>query len=316
MSSPQREKNTWSINDHSREKIRKELKTALSNGFDRRNPRYSEIISLSDLPIRFLHEQIFSSERPFAILKNLPIDTLSNEWEIGPAPIAEALLVGITQALGLHHFGYPEEKNGEILQDVFPISGLENTLSNAGRIKFNLHVESPFLPRIARPEAAALLALNNEAKTATRIAIVEEINSQLPKETVETLCQPYFTYRQDDSFSTNRYTLHTPPSPFLKKIDGLSESRCAIYTITNNMQAERALNAWMEVAEASALNIVLKPGELLIFNNYRCVHGRGSVEGRRWLKRIYGSRHCPLADKNDMVSIWNAISTHQTEHSF
>ncbi|PWC10288.1 TauD/TfdA family dioxygenase [Brenneria corticis] len=32
-----------------------------------------------------------------------------------------------------------------------------------------------------------------------------------------------------------------------------------------------------------------KPGDLVVFSNLRCVHGRGEIKGRRWLQRCYGS---------------------------
>lgn len=304
------------LEDGVRDRLRAEFQIALQSGFDRRERRYMEIVSRVGVPIDRLSDRVFQSRRPFAVLRNLPVDPLPEQWEVGPAPLTEAVLVGITHALGLRHFGYPEEKNGAILQDVHPISGWEQTLSNAGRIKFNLHVESPFLPRAARPEAAALIALNNEANTATRLAVVEEINSKLPVEIIERLRQPLFTYKHDDSFSMNGYTLHTPCSPFLKEIGGFEESRCGIYTRANGREAEKAVAAWQEVAEAVALDVVLKPGDILVFNNHRCVHGRGAVEGRRWLKRVYGSRHCNIVDENDLVSVWKAVGASDIDHSF
>ncbi|MDB5770051.1 MAG: asnO [Burkholderia sp.] len=189
-------------------------------------------------------------------------------------------------------------------------------MSNAGRIKFNLHVESPFLPRAARPEAAALLALNNEAKAATRIGVVDTVNQLLPPHIVDTLRLPLFAYRHDDSFKINGYALQTPPSPFLKKIDDFEESRCAIFTHAASKDGEHAVAAWMEAAEAVAVEVPLEAGDMLMFNNHRCIHGRGAVEGRRWLKRIYGSRNCPMVNDKDLVSVWNAVGAIDIDHSF
>ncbi|MCY1282802.1 arginine beta-hydroxylase, Fe(II)/alpha-ketoglutarate-dependent [compost metagenome] len=303
------------IEDNVRDQMRSEFLLTLQSGFDRRDRRYAEITLRAGVPVDLLYDRVFQSRRPFAVLKNLPVDPLPAQWKVGVAELTDAVLVGVTHALGLRHFGYPEEKNGAILQDVHPIPGWEKTLSNAGRVKFNLHVESPFLPRPARPEAAALIALNNEAKAATRIAVVEEVNARLPNEFVEILRRPLFTYKHDDSFAINGYTLHTPPSPFLKLLDGFEESRCAIYTLAESREAEEAVAAWIEAAEAVAIDIVLEPGDILVFNNYRCVHGRGVVEGQRWLKRVYGSRRCDLADDKDMVSVWSAVGA-AGDHSF
>lgn len=304
------------LTDAEREQLRIWLEQALASGFDRSSTSYADAVHRSAVPVRTIADQVFSSVTPYAVIRNLPIDHLTDGWQVGAAPLTSAVLVGLTHALGLNHFGYPEEKKGAILQNVHPISGWENTLSNAGRISFNLHVESPFLPRAARPEAAALIALNNEAKTATRIAVVANINARLPAETVRTLRQPLFSYRNDDSFEINGYTLETPRSPFLKTIDGYEESRCAIFTKAHSDVAERALAAWLESAEVEAVDVVLQPGDMLVFNNYRCIHGRGAVDGHRWLQRVYGSRDCSLADEQDLVSVWRAAGDIEIDHSF
>jgi hypothetical protein len=304
------------IDDVTRELLRNDLKEALKHGFDRCNPLFADIVRGHIASINALQERVFQSNRPFGVIRNLPVDTLSSDWDVGPSDLTDAILVGITHAIGMRHFGYPEEKDGAILQDVHPLPGWEATLSNAGRIKFNLHVESPFLPRAARPEAAALIALNNEARTATRIAIVEEVNAKLSPELIEILRQPLFSYRHDESFSLNGYTLHTARSSFLKLVDGFEESRCAIFAQAHSQEADVAVAAWMEAAEAMAIDVILEPGDILVFNNYRCAHGRGAVEGKRWLKRVYGSRICNLANADDLVSVWTAVGDTDIDHSF
>jgi hypothetical protein len=304
------------LSDKDKEALSDQMGLLLETPFDRNSKTYADAILKSAIPIQAIQDCLFNSSLPFCIVRNLPVDTFGSNGKPTAHDLTSAVLVGITHAIGLDHFGYPEEKDGAILQDVHPIEGWEDTLSNAGRILFNLHVESPFLPRAARPEAAALIAINNDAQSATRIAIVEQINSALAPEVIETLRQPLFTYRHDQSFSVNGYTLISPPSPFLKTIDGFEESRCAIFTNALNAQAEAAVQAWKQKAEETAFNLVLNPGELLIFNNYRCVHGRDAVTGRRWLKRVYGSRVVDLADDAGLVSVWSAVGSTSTDHSF
>lgn len=304
------------LTDAEREQLRNSLEKVLTSGFDPKATSYVDAVHRSAVPVRTIADQVFSSASPYAVIRNLPVERLAVGWQVGTAPLASAVLVGLTRALGLNHFGYPEEKKGAILHDIHPIAGWENTLSNAGRISFNLHVESPFLPRAARPEAAALIAINNDAKTATHVAVVAKINARLPEETLQVLRQPLFSYRHDDSFEINGYTLETPRSPFLKTIDGHEESRCAIFTKAHTLEAERALADWLEAAEMEAINVVLEPGDMLVFNNYRCIHGRGAVEGRRWLQRVYGSRDTYLADDHDLVSVWRAVGEVGIDHSY
>jgi hypothetical protein len=304
------------LTDEDRVALSDSIGLLLETPFDRTSKTYADAVLKSALPVQTIHDCLFNSRLPFCIVRNLPVDTFGTNGKPTAHDLTSAILVGITHAIGLNHFGYPEEKDGAILQDVHPIEGWEDTLSNAGRILFNLHVESPFLPRAARPEAAALIAINNDAQSATRIAIVEQINHALAPEVIETLRKPLFTYRHDQSFAVNGYTLISPPSPFLKTIDGFEESRCAIFTNALNSQAGAAVHAWKQKAEETAFNLVLNPGEMLIFNNYRCVHGRDAVTGRRWLKRVYGSRTLDLADDADLVSVWSAVGSPSTDHAF
>jgi hypothetical protein len=64
------------------------------------------------------------------------------------------------------------------------------------------------------------------------------------------------------------------------------------------------------------MNVVLEPGQLLIFNNRRCLHGRGPVEGKRWIKRIYGTDDRSLVGEDGLIDVWNALSKTVIDHSF
>ena len=179
------------LGDNDKEVLRDKMLYLLKAPFDRSSKTYADAIK-SALHVQAIHDCIFNSRSPFCVVRNLPVDTFNADGSPTAHDLTSAILIGITHAIGLNHFGYPEEKDGAILQDVHPIEGWEDTLSNAGRVLFNLHVESPFLPRMARPEAAALIAINNEAQSATRIAIVEQINDALSREVIDILRRPLF----------------------------------------------------------------------------------------------------------------------------
>jgi hypothetical protein len=273
-----------------------------------------EAVEASALPLERIGATLFGGDVPFCLLRNLPVDALAQDWAVGPAPLASSLLVGVTAALGLANFGYVEEKNGAILQDVHPIGGAEQTQSNAGRVAFHMHVESPFLPRAARPEVGALICLNNDSAAPTRIATVDLVKRQLSAAHLVALRQPDFRLRHDQSFDVNGYTL-TVDSALLKEIDGRDETRCGVHVDGLHPAAQAAVDAWKRAADAVALDLVLEPGDLLLFNNYRCMHGRGAVEGRRWLKRVYSTRDTRLLSDR-LISMWRAVGARDIDHSF
>jgi hypothetical protein len=59
--------------------------------------------------------------------------------------------------------------------------------------------------------------------------------------------------------------------------------------------AERVCRAFEEASQRATLEVALQPGDMLAFNNQRCLHGRGRFDARlgghdRWLLRSYVMR--------------------------
>ncbi len=308
--------NCYTLADNEREELRAVLTEENRSGFDRKNPNFASAMRASNIPVEKIRKQLFETEEPFFILKNLPVDQPKTKFEVSEAPYASAILAGLTASVGLRNFGYYEEKKGAILHDVFPIAGEENKHSNSGRIEFGYHVDNPFLPRIGRPEVLALISINNDAMTATHLMTVGKFKEFIPKETLAVLRESIFDFRHADSFDLNGYRVFATGSPTIKNVDGYDEIRCAVFTVSENDRAKSAIADFKQAAATHSRKIVLKPGELLIFNNHRCVHGRGEVGGWRWLKRIYGTRDDSLIDERDQMSVWNILSSKEVDRSF
>lgn len=306
----------FALSEVSRDSLRKELTRELRIGFDRKNNNFATAIRNSGIPIEKIKARLFETDEPFFIVRNLPVDQPEEKWVTSDAPYASAILAGLTASLGLRNFGYREEKAGAILHDVFPIAGAENTHSNAGRIEFGFHVDNPFLPRAGRPEVLTLVSINNDSEAATHFLTIGEIKKQLSPETVELLRSSLYDFRHADSFNLNRYRIFATGSPVIKNIDGFDEIRWAVFTISSDERAQAAIAELKELAQSHCRRFVLKPGELLIFNNNRCIHGRGEVSGWRWLKRIYGTRHESVIDADDQMSAWGLLSSVSVDHSF
>ena len=278
--------------------------------------RYADIILNSSIPIGSIKEALWSSNAPYFILNNLPRDTLPADWKISETPIASRVLLAMLGALGLDAFGYRQEKKGQILHDMFPIPGAERTFSNAGRVPFELHTENPFLPHAARPGVLMLMALNNASHTATQLACADEIVESLSPEGRRALMRPAFSFRQSDSFELNGYSVHATKTPILKIMDGWNELRWGITTASSESEGQEAISEFRTVSQRMAFDIVLEPGQLLVFNNKRCVHGRGAVEGQRWIKRVYGTDVLDCVGDDSLIDVWAALSDKKLDHSF
>lgn len=306
----------FTLDDSNRDGLRAAISREIRSGFDRKNKQFAAAIRGAGIPLERVRHQLFETDEPFFILRNLPVDQPSEKWVTGEAPFASAVLVGLTGSIGLRNFGYQEEKGGAILHDVYPIPGSESAQSNAGRIEFGFHVDNPFLPRVGRPEVLTLVSINNDSEAATHLLTIGEIKRSLPTETLNVLRQSIFDFRHADSFDLNKYKIFATNSPVIKSVDGFDEIRWAVFTLSTDARAQAAIAELKALAQAACRRIVLQPGELLIFNNNRCIHGRGEVVGWRWLKRIYGTRHESVIGADDLMSAWGLLSTPSVDHSF
>ncbi|WP_027210422.1 TauD/TfdA family dioxygenase [Burkholderia sp. WSM2232] len=306
----------FSLDDASRDELRKAISQKIRCGFDRKSNEFAKAIRGAGIPVDCIKRQLFETDEPFFILRNLPVDQPSEKWVTSDAPYASAILAGLTGSVGLSNFGYREEKGGAILHDIYPIPGSESAQSNAGRIEFGFHVDNPFLPRVGRPEVLTLVSINNDSNAATHLLTIGEIKRSLSPETLSVLRQPLFDFRHADSFNLNKYKIFATNSPVVKTVDGFDEIRWAVFTLSTDERARAAITELKALAHATCRRIVLQPGELLIFNNNRCIHGRGEVAGWRWLKRIYGTRHESVIGADDLMSAWDLLSTDSVDHTF
>lgn len=308
--------NAFRMSNYEKSQLLDALKETYQQPFDIHSTRYAQIFASSAIPVESMQRALWSSNRPYFTLSNLPHDTLPPDWKIEETPIASRILLGLLGCLGLRPFGYRQEKKGQILHDMFPVPGAEKTFSNAGRVPFELHTENPYLPRVARPSVLVLMALNNDSDTATQLVCAEDIVANLTKPHEEALRQPIFSFRQSDSFELNGYSVYANKTPIVKKINGGNELRWGITTSTTDPTGQAAIAEFREVSQGEAMNVVLKPGELLVFNNWRCLHGRGAVEGKRWIKRIYGTDDESLVGPDGLIDVWKALSGLEVDHSF
>lgn len=231
------------------------------------------------------------------LIRNCPIDDIQYLNTIPTSAsrpthkswISELVVLGMTHALGFNPFSYLQEKNGALVHEIVPLEGKKNTASSNGIVEFKLHTDGSYLPREIRPATLTLLCLNNESGTDTKLMSLESVIRELSAETIDTL-------------SSNSF-IHTPPTTFevgessqivgsiLDKVEGHWEMKIATHNCKPiHKKAEKALEQFIQVSDQKAFSHAWKIGDLLMFNNFRCLHGRGKIAGKRWLQRCYGSR--------------------------
>lgn len=228
----------------------------------------------------------------YYLLKGLPLDDVIPEPPnagvkiINTPIVTEGVLLGVTGLLGYYPFSYREEKNGAIVHNITPIKGLEGEKSSNGVVDFSFHTDAAYLNRQIRPETLSLICLVNDSLTGTNLISIDKIIQKLPDDVISILKSEQFIIKSPASFDIKKEVR----TSILKEYEGKVEIQLSIeVTYPLSKAAEKSLHLLGELANELKETIMWEPGDMLIFNNRRMLHGRGKIKGKRWLQRCYGS---------------------------
>jgi len=209
--------------------------------------------------------------------------------------VSEAVLLTLSLLLG-EPFAYLAEKNGEIVHNIVPVKGSERKRSNEGsEVDFQYHTELAYFP--FRPDYLLLYCLRSDPcrEAGTLAADIRTACGYLSAADIVELRRPAFCIRAPQSFVGAIGELWSEPRPILTGPDDLPEA-CANL---NGMQAittsaQTALETFRATLQRSEVTqrVCLQPGECLLIDNRKALHGRGAFTPRyngedRWLQRVY-----------------------------
>lgn len=256
--------------------------------------RLAEIIARQHLKADALclhHNLLY--QKGFLLIRNLPIDpqlphTPDDGWRPnGKTYISEAVLLGIVSALKYQPFSFLQEKQGKLVHEIAPVKNLAHTISSNGTVSFDFHTDGAYLTRTIRPHILALMCLRNTGNTPTKISRLGCILKNMEPKFIQELLSPSFLHHPPTSFEDNNIV----KAPVLKCIDDKIEIAVSTHNVEPlTKKAKAALSQLRQIADEVRIEINWQPGDLLIFNNLRCLHARGQTTGDRWLQRCYGSQ--------------------------
>lgn len=215
---------------------------------------------------------------------------------LGDAPTADTFLAKqaavIMCALG-HLVGYRAESDGALIQNLFPLpADVCSQTSTGSRAELECHSEQAFNLR-TRPDYLGLACLRGARDAATFLLSACELQSAFTAEEIELLREPAFYTRIDESFLRGGAPDEIRgPVPVLS---GTLEDPSVTYDqdlmFATSPAHRRVLQRVSTVWQERRQEVVLAPGQLLIVDNSRSIHGRSSFEPRfdgtdRWLLRL------------------------------
>lgn len=237
---------------------------------------------------------------PAVLLKGLPSDddpgatpTESGEGS-DRAERGHAWISMVVRKLG-DEFGYAMEKKGSLVHDIFPTREGAETQSNAAfKVDLSLHTENAFHP--IRPDWVTLYCVRApEDPPATRLVILDEVLVQLTDDEIEILREPRFKLRVVDSHrAEGEADIAMPVAP----ISGSPRRPVVRWHETleaTDEVAARTAETFTRAAHRATRRLKLGEGDMLIFANEFCLHGRdrfnATLDGTdRWLLRGYALR--------------------------
>ncbi|WP_242891028.1 TauD/TfdA family dioxygenase [Actinomadura litoris] len=234
-----------------------------------------------------------------------PVHGFAAETEL---TVLNALHLGLIRLLGLTPYAVDYENQGKLIRNVVPNPDAAGTASSWGAdSEFFWHTDNPHLsfggpgvdPRAYVPRYLTFCVVRNAEEVPTEVMALDTALGRLPERVRDTLAEPVFEVAAPDSNDLaddgGRRVFGGAPLLEHDEDEGHRVRYDRGTTRALDGRAGAALEAWVDtLSEAPCWRPVLRPGQFLVFDNYRVVHRRGAFEpapshGARWLRRCYAS---------------------------
>lgn len=226
------------------------------------------------------------SSTGFLLISGIPIDDCSiphtpssNAFHIGSCTNLAKIQALFNQIIG-EMVAYEAEGYGKLFQDMVPSSTLTQTQTSLGSdVELEIHTEQAFSD--LRPDALSLACLRGDTRAKTYTLHVSQILTHLTPRELYLIRQSLWNIGVDASFKMSGHTLvereTRGPMPILS---GDEEDPTLVF----DQDLMRGVSDEAEALRKKIIDIyyehrhehVLSPGEIVLIDNRRAVHGRSS----------------------------------------
>jgi len=265
-------------------------------------------------------QQGFILFTPLDILNDFNYDTPSNN----NCKVGEKTLLAKIQSVLMSYISsivsYEAEGYGRIFQDIIPDIRMENQQSSVGSSKeLEIHTEQAFSK--IKPDFLSLACIRGDDCAYTYILPVQSIISNLNEKENELLRKPLWKIGVDYSFKLygNEFVEGNLRGP-IPIITGTHEEPILVFDqdlmIGINDEANQIIKKITEIYYNHRIQHCLQPGEIMIIDNRKVVHGRSQFKpyynGKdRFLVRCFGmledNFHKTSYARNNNKLMFNAI---------
>lgn len=216
-------------------------------------------------------------------LGDIPPTPLDNTEHVGERTLLARVQAMFNETLG-NMIGYEAEGGGRMFQDMAPsplAARLQTSLSS--EVELELHTEQAFSE--LRPDYLSLACLRGDPKASTYVFTARDIAMLCGDRLSDLLRQPLWFTDVDESFrSAESAFVHGDTRGPMPILSGAQDDPFVVFDQDLmrgvNQQAQEALETVIGLYPRHRASVVLNPGEILILDNHRAVHGRSPFEPR------------------------------------
>ena len=262
-----------------------------------------ELLNSLDARQRNYFGEFVRGERVF--FKFPPTGYYNNNFRNSGAPEpwlkqeAQVRLLAVRDFVGGYETAYTSENRGEFLREVTPKD--QTQIGSQGEKHLPYHSDMGYLRfpgeddhpnEVCSPDYLVLSCVHNEERVSTYIVDIDTIQRELDELTGENLKQNWFSFESPDSVKPlKKYVSRPIVKAHPSGRDLIRWENC----LPSNLSAASPFAKTYLFLEDLNIGqkIDLEPGETLVFDNRRCLHGRPAIPapttkaGRRLLLRLY-----------------------------
>ena len=238
----------------------------------------------------------------FLLLKNIHLNESVDTPKTNKLYVGEQTLLAKIQCVMLsfigHIIAYEAEGEGHLVQDIVPVKNMENNQTSVGStIELEVHTEQAF-SRL-KPDVLSLGCLKGDLNAFTYILPVGRIIDNVDREEIEMFFQPLWKTKVDLSFKLNGHEfIDGDVRGPLSILNGSFFDPTLVFDqdlmFGTTELAKDMITKIVDIYYNHRIKYNLQPGEIILIDNNRAIHGRSSFfpkyDGNdRFLVRSFGT---------------------------